>query len=82
MTSTVTISDTDTEDDGNYTCVAKLGTAKSHSKMAILDLSFEAKLLNQTNSPIRKNSTTLVHIDLSCTFEGWYYRSHTYREQK
>ncbi|KAJ8705295.1 hypothetical protein PYW07_011122 [Mythimna separata] len=71
ITSTLKILNTTTEDAGNYTCVARFGPEKNSSKMAILDLSFDARLVNQTNSPIRKNSTTTVFIKLTCTFEAY-----------
>ncbi|KAJ8707445.1 hypothetical protein PYW08_010697 [Mythimna loreyi] len=70
ITSTLEISNTTAEDTGNYTCVAQF-ESKNLSKIAILDLSFDAKLVNQTKGPIRKNSTTTQFINLTCTFEAY-----------
>ena len=66
--STLTISNTTSDDAGNYTCLA-INEKINVSKTANLDLSFEAKLLNK-NDTIKKNSTVLQNITLTCEFEG------------
>ncbi|KAH9628233.1 hypothetical protein HF086_006710, partial [Spodoptera exigua] len=68
--SILSIKDTNSEDAGNYTCVAKVGSAED-SKVANLDLSFPARLVNTTSSPIRENVTNHANINLECVFEAY-----------
>ncbi|CAH0697580.1 unnamed protein product [Spodoptera exigua] len=68
--SILSIKDTNSEDAGNYTCVAKVGSAED-SKVANLDLSFPARLVNTTSSPIRENVTNHANITLECVFEAY-----------
>ncbi|XP_047519248.1 tyrosine-protein phosphatase 69D isoform X3 [Pieris napi] len=66
--SNVSITNTTASDDGNYTCVAKLGEKRS-DKMVILDLSFPGKLVRNTAGPIKQNASDQVNVTLECVFE-------------
>ncbi|PZC80371.1 hypothetical protein B5X24_HaOG214789 [Helicoverpa armigera] len=68
--STLSILNTTTEDAGNYTCLGKVGNT-SDSQITILDLSFPAKLVNITNSPVLENITNHASVTLECIFEAY-----------
>ncbi|CAH2099237.1 unnamed protein product [Euphydryas editha] len=64
----LTITNVTSSDDGNYTCVVKLGEKRS-DKMVVLDLSFPGKLTNKTLGPIKQNVTDQNKVLLQCVFE-------------
>ncbi|XP_041983398.1 tyrosine-protein phosphatase 69D isoform X2 [Aricia agestis] len=64
----LTISNTTSDDDGNYTCISKLGDSKVE-KAAVVDLSFPAKLVSKTPGPIRHNVTDQANVTMQCVFE-------------
>lgn len=67
---TIMITNVSAEDTGNYTCIAKLGD-DSVNKTKMLNMSFETRLLNVTQSPIRVNFTDSRNVTMVCVFEAF-----------
>ncbi|XP_062532625.1 tyrosine-protein phosphatase 69D isoform X2 [Bombyx mori] len=68
--STIIITNTTSDYEGNYTCIAKQGTeGPSIKESRFLDLSFPGRLINTTKSPIRENATNHNNVTLECIFE-------------
>ncbi|XP_047540723.1 tyrosine-protein phosphatase 69D isoform X2 [Vanessa atalanta] len=64
----LTIANATSSDDGNYTCVVKLGEMRS-DKTVVLDLSFPGKLVNKTMGPIKQNVTDQNNVSMKCIFQ-------------
>ncbi|CAK1546814.1 unnamed protein product [Leptosia nina] len=64
----VTITNSTSDDDGNYTCIATSGDKKSE-KVVRLDLSFPGKLVRNTPGPIKQNVSSQANVTLECVFE-------------
>ncbi|XP_038219096.1 tyrosine-protein phosphatase 69D isoform X3 [Zerene cesonia] len=64
----ITIANTTADDDGNFTCIAKLGDART-DKGVVLNLSFPGKLVRNTPGPIKQNVSDQANVTMECVFE-------------
>ncbi|XP_052753024.1 tyrosine-protein phosphatase 69D isoform X2 [Galleria mellonella] len=71
--SNLTITNATKEDEGNYTCIAKLDNDEETTKVMTLDMRFPGKLVNNTKGPLVQNTTKATEksasVDLFCIFE-------------
>ncbi|XP_050678387.1 tyrosine-protein phosphatase 69D [Leptidea sinapis] len=66
--SNVSIANSSSSDDGNYTCAVTLGERRSE-RVAVLDLSFPGRLVSSSAGPVRHNVSDQANVTMDCVFE-------------